>query len=286
VPGRRLFATYSTGDIASVLDLSERRIRAFIADGFLSAGRDARGAYRFTFQDLVLLRAARGLVESGVPTRRIRSALRKLKEELPHGRGLASLRITSDSGRVLARDAKGAWEPESGQAHLDFQVADLARQAHPFALRAAKRARQREADFDAADWFSLALDLEASSPDEARDAYRRSLELDPAHAPAHLNLGRLLHEKQDLQAAEQQYRAAYRLTPSDATAAFNLGVVLEDRRRLAEAVTAYQAAIDLDPYFADAYFNLSGVLEKQGKKALAFRCLKTYRQIVRGTDRR
>lgn len=284
--GRRLFATYSTGDIASVLGLSERRVRGFIADGFLSAARDARGAYRFTFQDLVLLRAARGLVESGVPTRRIRSALRKLKEELPQGRGLTSLRITADAGRILARDAKGAWEPESGQAHLDFQVADLARQAHPFALRAVQRARQRETELDATDWFSMALDLEASSPDEARDAYRRSLELDPSHAPAHLNLGRLLHERQDLPAAEQQYRAARRLLPRDATAAFNLGVVLEDRRRLAEAAAAYQEAIDLDAHFADAYFNLSGVLEKQGKKALAFRCLKTYRQIVRGTERR
>ena len=82
--------------------------------------------------------------------------------------------------------------------------------------------------------------LEATAPNEARDAYRRALELNPAHADAHVNLGRLLQEAGAPPAAVEQYRAALEADGGHATAAFNLGAALEDLGRKREAIAAYQ----------------------------------------------
>jgi hypothetical protein len=69
-------------------------VRAFARDGYLTPGRGPRGELRFSFQDLVILRTAKGLVAARIPTRRIRRALKRLRAELPRGRSLAELRIT------------------------------------------------------------------------------------------------------------------------------------------------------------------------------------------------
>src|SRR6266545_894647 len=71
-----------------------------------------------------------------------------------------------------------------------------------------------EGDLDAEDWYELGLELEAVEPGEARDAYRRALELDAHHADAHVNLGRLLHEQGMIEEAERHYRLALREDPA------------------------------------------------------------------------
>src|SRR2546427_12486816 len=101
---------------------------------------------------------------------------------------------------------------------------DLATRAAPIARRTAQAARAAEGDLDAADWYELGVELEAVEPGEARDAYRRALELDAHHADAHVNLGRLLHEQGMIEEAERHYRLALRESPDHTTAAFNLGI--------------------------------------------------------------
>src|SRR2546430_6062200 len=51
----------------------------------------------------------------------------------------------------------------------------------------------RSLDADA--WYDVACELEAASPDEARAAYQRAIELDPDHSDAHVNLGRMRSEE-------------------------------------------------------------------------------------------
>src|SRR5207245_10491176 len=145
--------------------------------------------------------------------------------------------------------------PESGQTHLDFAVSDLATRAAPIARRTGQAARSVERDRDAEDWYELGLELEAVEPGEARDAYRRALELDAQHADAHVNLGRLLHEQGMIAEAERHYRLALRENPDHATAAFDLGIALEDLDRPADAIEAYRAALVTDPRLADAHYN-------------------------------
>jgi tetratricopeptide (TPR) repeat protein len=274
------FGGYSTRDVATMLGLSEGQVRSFVRAGFLSPPRGPRGEMRFSFQDLVVLRTARGLVEAQVPTRRVRQALARLKDQLPSGRPLTAVRILADGNRVVARDGDELWNPESGQVLLDFEVADLAREAAPFARRAAEAAREREEELGAEDWYALGWELEATSPEDAIDAYRRALALDPEHADALVNLGRLLHEEGDLAGAEACYRRALAAQPEDPTAAYDLGVALEDAGRFVEAAVAYERAVAADPDFADAHFNLAAIYERLDRRAEALRHLLVYKGLT------
>ena len=71
--------SYTTRDVARLLGLSEAQVRSQARVGYLFPDRGARNAYRFSFQDLVLLRAARALTEARVAPRRIHRALRALQ---------------------------------------------------------------------------------------------------------------------------------------------------------------------------------------------------------------
>jgi tetratricopeptide (TPR) repeat protein len=272
---------YTTRDVARMLDLSVAQVRAFARSGLLSPERGARGELRFSFQDLVLLQTARGLVSARLPQRKVRRALRRLKEQLPNDRPLSGVRITAQGSNVVVRDGDTVWNPDSGQVLLDFEVAELARKAAPAARRAAQEARSAERQLSADDWFHLANELEEVDLREARDAYRRAVELDPYHADAHINLGRLLHETGELGPAEAHYRLALAARADSATAAFNLGVVLEDQGKLKDALLAYEQALENDPRYADAHYNLARVCERLGKMQAAIRHLSAYRNLTR-----
>lgn len=271
---------YTAKDVSKLLGLTVAQVRAFARDGFLTPSRGRRRELRFSFQDLVILRAAKGLVSARIPTRRIRRALKKLRLDLPRGRSLAELRIVAEGDRILVSDGSTAWNPDSGQVSIDFAVVDLAARAAPIARRTAQAARLAEGDFDADGWYELGIELEAVAPVEARDAYRRALELDAHHANAHVNLGRLLHEQGLAEEAERHYRQALRESPDHATAAFNLAIALEDLDRPTDAIEAYRAALATDPGLADAHYNVARLYAELGKKAAAMRHLSLYRRLA------
>jgi tetratricopeptide (TPR) repeat protein len=270
---------YTVDDVAKLLGLSPTQVRSFARAGFLTPSRGPRGELRFSFQDLVLLRAAKGLAAAKIPGVRIRRALTKLRDELPLGRPLSALRIAAEGDRIVVTDGETAWYPESDQVVLDFTVSEIATKAGPLTRKRAEVARVEES-LTADEWYALAFDLEVTSPDEARDAYRRALELDPHHAGAHINLGRLFHGEGRLEEALGHYRLALQADPEDPTAAFDLAIALEDSGRAHEAIDAYQQAIRCDPTLADAYFNLARLYELAGKRAAALRYLSKYRRLV------
>jgi len=272
---------YRSRDVARMLGLPPRRIRAFARLGFASPRRGPRGELLFSFHDLVLLRTARELAAARVPTRRIRAALRSLRSQLPDGRSLASVRIAADGDRLVVRDGRGAWRPESGQALFDFGVSSLSETVAPL-LREASRAEDASG-LDAQAWYAWGCDLEDGAPAQARRAYARALQLDPEHGGAHLNLGRLLHEGGDAPGAEAHYRAALAAQPGDATAWFNLGVALEDQGRPDEALLCYARCLEAAPGHADAHFNAARILEAMGRRAEALRHLAAHRRLTRGS---
>ena len=295
---------YAARDVARLLGLSVPEVRRFARDGFVSPRRGPRNALLFTFQDLVLLRAAAGLVKADLPAARVRRALRRLRAQLPAGRPLAAVHVSADGDRVRVSDGGATWHPETGQLLLDFDVAGLARKVAPLA-RAAVRTRAADR-LDADAWYALGCDLEPSSPGEARDAWRRALALDPDHPRANLDYGRLLHEDGDPAGAEAHYRRAVaalggaegeadeprprrpggpvarHAPPDKVTAWFNLGVALEDQRRDDEALLAYARALRADPSHGDAHFNASRILERMGRRAEALRHLGAYRRLTKG----
>lgn len=267
--------SFTVREVSAMLGLTASQIRSYATKGFLQPERGPRGELRFGFQDLVILRTAGELSSAQVPQRKVRRVLERLREQLPRGRSLTAVRIAADGDRVVVRDGSAMWNPESGQSIFDFAVADVVRQAAPFVTRAAEEARERDLDVD--DWYQLACDVEITDIGQAEAAYERVLALDPTHSDAHVNLGRLLHERKAPAAAEKHYRAALKADPEHETAAFNLGVALEDLGRMREAVEAYELALALDPENTDAHYNLAGLYERRGDKATALRHLKACR---------
>jgi tetratricopeptide (TPR) repeat protein len=270
---------YSTREVARLLGIPEERVRALVRATSLAPRRGARGSYLFSFQDLVVLRAAQGLLAARIPPRRVRRALARLVEQLPRGRSLATVRIAAEGGRVVVHSGGEAWQPDSGQLVFDFEVAPLAAAAAPFSQRLAAELDERD-DLDAEDWYEMACELEATAPAAAKEAYRRALALAPGHPDAHLNLGRLLHEEGDARAAARHYQEALAGRPDDSIALYNLGVALHDLGQTPAAVDAYEAALVADPDCADAHFNLAALFEQLGDKASAIRHLKAYKALV------
>src|SRR3989442_13660564 len=157
---------YTSRDVARLLGLTVAQVRGFARDGFLTPSPGRAGPRRrelqFSFQDLVILRTAKALVAARIPTRRIRRALKQLRQQLPRGRSLAELRITAEGDRIVVSDGDTAWNPESGPTHLDFVVSDLANRAAPVARRTAQAARAVQGELDADDWHELGLEPEAA----------------------------------------------------------------------------------------------------------------------------
>ncbi len=287
VPGEAGASGYSTRDVAALLAIPVAQVRSYVRSGFLVPGQGPRGEYRFTFQDLILLRTAKGLVEARVPQRRIVLALKNLRDQLPEGRPITGVRISAQGHHVVVRDGLEIWNPESGQALLDFEVSDLARDAASLESQRARRLAavqiaEPEPGIDSADdWFDRGAESEIDDPEAAMDAYRQALEIDPTMVDARLNLGRLLHEAGRTVEAEGHYRNALETRPDDPTALFNLGVALQDLGRPAEAAEIYEKALEIDPALADAHYNLAVVYEELGRKKAAIRHLKSYK-LLRG----
>ncbi len=273
---------FPTRQVLGLLGLTEARLRYWVRSGFVKPGRGPGNRFRFKFQDLIVLRTAQSLVDSGMSIRRVKRALDRLRQTLPQGRSLTELRILAVGGVVVVEDGGEVWEADSGQRLLILDVAEMARSAAPLASVVAAEARDISAELSAKDWYDLGLDLEATTIEESMAAYRRAIALDPGSAAPYLNLGRLCHEQGDLEEAEGLYRRALLLSDPDATAAFNLGVVLQDGERWREAVAAYLQAIELDPGYADAYYNLAAVYEHLGDSAIALQNLQAYRRLTRG----
>ncbi|MBS1119121.1 MAG: Tetratricopeptide 2 repeat protein [Deltaproteobacteria bacterium] len=140
-------------------------------------------------------------------------------------------------------------------------------------------------------WYDRGCALEAADPssEAAIAAYGRALAGRPDLPDAHNNLGRILHERGELPAAESHYRLALCLDRTVGLYWFNLGVAVEDQGRVAEAIAAYEHALSLDPGLADAHFNLARIYEVIGRGSnnelvlrRAVRHLVRYRELAVG----
>lgn len=267
---------FSTAEVANILSLPDRRIRAFVRAGFLAPAKDRSGTFHFSFRDLLFLKTAKSLLASRVPPKRILYILSSLKRQLPEEQHLASLRIYADGRRVVVWDGKARWQPDSGQFLFNFDARSVLRTLKP------PQPKIQKPKLTGRYWFNLALEFEKTSSEEAQRAYLRAIELDPAMAAAHLNLGRLYHDAGMLAKSELHYRAAAEYAPNDPAPHFNLGVLLEDLKQPAEAERYYREAIARDPDFADAHYNLGLLCESLGKRKDAFSHLRRARKLYLG----
>jgi len=273
--------SYGVGEVARMLHLSRGTIRGLISRGFVNPARGPRREYRFSFQDLVTLRAARALVQAKVPPRRIGRSLLALRRQLPKSVPLTGFTICAVGNEVVVRRDGSHWQPESGQylLELDVSVAGDSLQFTEIKRREEDVSGKEDMSGEAYTWFERGLEAEGRNVAEAVEAYERCLALDARQLGARVNVGRLYHEAGRLAEAERVYRDALRECEPDPTLLFNLAVLLEDTARADEAIAIYQQALAEDPDFADAHFNIARLYEAAGKRQHAIRHLGVYRRL-------
>lgn len=255
------------------------QVRSYVRAGLLAPHRGPGGEFCFSFQDIAFLRVAKNLLDARVPRRRVSRALRRLREQLPAEAPLSSVSIDVVGSTIMVRDDATLWNPESGQVQLDFSGGASSREVTALEARRAQLERAW-GEMDAAEWFNVGVNLESHSADEAKDAYQRSLELDPTNSDTYVNLGRLFHDEGEVEHAIRQYRAALLHDPQHVTAAFNLGIALEDLDKPTEAIASYEQALASDPSYADAHFNLARAHERMGDRAAALRHMRSYKELL------
>lgn len=265
---------YGVRDVEKLLHLSRSTIRALTAAGFVSPARGPRNAWRFSFQDLVILRTAQALVAANVPRKRITRSLKELRRHLPESLPLSGLSICAVADRVVVKEGSSRWHAESGQYLLAFE-GDPA----DGSLSVIER-NEVEAAPSAEDWFERGVALEADDVEAARLAYEQAVAADPTLLNAHINLGSLLHEAGRYVEAERAYRAAIEANSGDATLLYNLGVLLEDMDRKREAMAAYEAALHRNPGMADCHYNLGLLCDELEKPKEAIRHMAQYRRLT------
>jgi tetratricopeptide (TPR) repeat protein len=267
-------STFTLRRVQAMLGLSRTIVAGLIAEGFVAPTRGPRNEWRFTFQDLMLLRTAHALQASKIPPRKILRSLARLKATLPRELPLTGLRITAIGADVAVRDRSGQWQADSGQLLMDFDVAPLAGSVAFLA-----RDTSPPAPPGAPAWFERGLALEATDPAAAEAAYRQALALAPDLEEAYLNLGAMFSDAgrfAELAAISDQ---AVAHCPTCALIHFNRGVALDHLERLPEAMLSYEQSLALDPTLADAHYNLGRLREQLGDKRGALRHFSAYRRL-------
>ena len=101
--------------------------------------------------------------------------------------------------------------------------------------------------------------------DAAIDSYNNALQLDPKYADAYNNLGNALKDKSDLDAAIDSYTNAIEHKLNFPDAHNNLGICLKEQGELAAAVACFKNALQLQPNYPEAHNNLGVALKDQGE---------------------
>jgi len=257
---------YSPSDLRRILHMNEAELRSCLRSALLPLSTPKQ-RQSYSFQQLVVLRTAKGLREAGVSVRHIRKVLQSLQRQLGESRTMSSLQVYASGRAVIVWDGTHRWQPDSGQFLLNFEARPSASPRRLEPRRSDSKSRRDSALL----WWRRGVELEGQAQEAACRAYEEAIRLDPSLAEAHVNVGRLYHEAHKLKEAEASYRQALQHCPDLVVACYNLGVVLEDQGRNAAAISAYQRALQLDPCFRAAHCSLAELYERLGRAKDALR---------------
>jgi tetratricopeptide (TPR) repeat protein len=264
---------YSRADVRRQFGISARQLLNWERQGLIAAAKS------YSFSDLIALQTLIKLSENHIRPRQIGRALASLREKLDWvEHPLSELRIVSDGKKIAVHLAGQKMEAISGQILFDFDAAGLGGvKSFPDRKRAVNRTREAES------WFQKGLDLEETGApiEQAIEAYRQVLELNPGAAGALVNLGTIYYRQHQFPQAERYYVEAIAADPSYPLAQFNLGNLYDEQGRIKEAFEYYRRALELNPNYADAHFNLALLSERTGDPLKAVSHWKAYLKLDR-----
>ena len=270
---------YGVRELTRILTLTPKRA------GQLRRLELLRGDSGYTFRDLLALRAASALLDAGASVRQIRTALTALRRQDPDlQQPLAEIRLVLEGDRLVAQSDRVRFDPRTGQMVLALDSGGLEAAATATLATGLVRPLAPPAD-QAETWFERASELDGDPGqwEDAIDAYRRVVSIDPTYAAAWNNLGLLLHRMGRYDEASDAYLAALNQDPQCCEAAYNLGSLHEDRGAIEEAIGDYQKALELSPDYADAHFNLAGALARHGRDGEAIKHWQRYLELDSGS---
>ena len=255
---------YGLRELTRILALTPRRLGQLRRLELVHGGQ-------FTFRDVAALKAAVSLLDAGATVRHIREALAALRRQNPDLENpLTEVRFVVEGQRLLAQSDRVRFDPRTGQTVLALDVGGLQTMADATLATGLVRPLTPPAE-QAETWFERASehDDDPEHWEEAIEAYRRVVAIDPSYAAAWNNLGLLLHRIGKYVEARTAYAAALNADPRCAEAAYNLGSLEEDEGRVEDAIEQYRHALALSPGYADAHFNLAAALSRAGRTAEA-----------------
>ncbi len=128
-PLNRAIERFKTREVVELLDLSRRQLQYWAKTGLIEpSARTPGGHHRYSFDDLVALKATKRLLDAGVSVQRIRKSVGALRDLLPQvGRPLCELVLVATGDVVLAFQEDTVFEAISGQEWV-FEVAEFQRE--------------------------------------------------------------------------------------------------------------------------------------------------------------
>jgi tetratricopeptide (TPR) repeat protein len=264
---------YSRAEVRRQFGISARQLLSWERQGLIAAAKS------YSFSDLIALQTLIKLSENHIRPRQIGRALASLREKLDWvEHPLSELRIVSDGKKIAVHLAGQKMEAISGQILFNFDAAGLGGvKSFPDRKRAVNRTREAES------WFQKGLDLEETGApiEQAIEAYRQVLELNPGAAGALVNLGTIHYRQHQFSQAERYYMEAIVADPGYPLAQFNLGNLYDEQGRIKEAFEYYRRALELNPNYADSHFNLALLCERTGDPLTAVHHWKAYLKLDR-----
>jgi tetratricopeptide (TPR) repeat protein len=259
---------YSRADLLRILRLTARQLAAWEKAELVAA------AESYSFFDLLQVKKVRDLCARKVRPAVIRESLQAMQKQvagMENPLGEAGSFITGH--RVAFRHQGRLVEPIAGQFMFDFSPLEKVVMSTPISS-----ARPEAPSSDVNELFArgIALEEDPNHQAQAIAIYQKVLELDPAHAAAHINLGTLYYNRQEYPLAEKHYRHAIEVDQRYALAYFDLGNVLDETGRVTEAIQTYITALQLAPTYADAHYNLALAYEKIKEPRKALRHWRAY----------
>lgn len=116
-------------------------------------------------------------------------------------------------------------------------------------------------------YYNLGLSYRDSEPSRAIDLFEKAIEVDPEYASAHRELGWALSRLEGKDAeAEYQLRRAAELNDEDGWAHIYLGNILWQREDLSSAEESFKKAVEVWPEIAVPYWCLALFYEHEGRK--------------------
>lgn len=183
---------FKTKEVVDLLDLSRRQLQYWAKTGLIEPSeRTPGGHHRYSFDDLVALKATKRLIDAGVSVQKIRSSVRALQDLLPQvGRPLSELVLVATGDVVLVFRDDTVFEAVSGQEWV-FGVAEFEREVSAYCARGETipNSADSESSSSVASGFDPVAAQAESRGDDSKTSMDDALPAKPGPRPAATTIG-------------------------------------------------------------------------------------------------